>query len=58
MQTYSVLMSLYKKEDPDYFQLALDSMINQTVKPDEIVLVEDGPLTDELYAVVKDYEDK
>ncbi len=58
MQKYSVLMSLYKKEDPDYFQLALDSMINQTVKPDEIVLVEDGPLTDELYAVVKDYEDK
>lgn len=53
---YSVLMSLYKKEHPDYLRLALDSMINQTVKPDEIVLVEDGPLTDELYAVVKEYK--
>ncbi len=57
MEKYSVLMSLYKKEHPEYFRLALDSMINQTVKPDEIVLVEDGPLTDELYAVLEEYKD-
>lgn len=56
MQKYSVLMSLYKKEHSEYFKLALDSMINQTAKPDEIVLVEDGPLTDELYAVVDEYK--
>ena len=49
MKPYSVLMSLYKKEHPEYFRLALDSMINQTVKPDEIVLVEDGPLTPYCY---------
>ena len=58
MEKYSVLMSLYKKEHPEYLRLALDSMINQTAKPDEIVLVEDGPLTEELYAVVKEYKDK
>lgn len=52
---YSVLMSLYKKEKPEYLRLALDSMLNQTVVPDEIVLVEDGPLTDELYNVLDDY---
>lgn len=57
MEQYSVLMSLYKKEHPEYLRLALDSMINQTVKPDEIVLVEDGPLTDELYKVVDDYKE-
>ena len=56
MEKYSVLMSLYKKEHPEYLRLALDSMLNQTVKPDEIVLVEDGPLTDELYAVVEAYK--
>ena len=56
MEKYSVLMSLYKKEHPEYLRLALDSMINQTVRPDEIVLVEDGPLTDELYAVVEEYK--
>lgn len=57
MQKYSVLMSLYKKEHPEYLRLALDSMLNQTVSPDEIVLVEDGPLTDELYAVVDAYKE-
>ena len=58
MEKYSVLMSLYKKEHPEYLRLAIDSMLNQTVKPDEIVLVEDGPLTDELYAVEDEYKDK
>lgn len=52
---YSVLMSLYKKENPEYLRIAIDSMLNQTIAPDEIVLVEDGPLTDELYAVLDDY---
>lgn len=55
---YSVLMSLYVKEKPEYFRLAIDSMLNQTVKPDEIVIVEDGPLTDSLYAVLDEYKAK
>ena len=38
MEKYSVLMSVYIKEHPEYLEEALDSMINQTVKPDEIVL--------------------
>lgn len=54
---YSVLMSLYRKENPEYFRLALDSMLNQTIEPDEIILVEDGPLTDELYEVVREYKE-
>lgn len=58
MEPYSALMSLYKKEHPEYLRLALDSMIDQTVKPDEIVLVEDGLLTDKLYAVVREYAGK
>ena len=58
MQKYSVLMSLYQKEHPEYFREFFNSMINQTVKPDEIVLVEDGPLTEELYQVVAEYQEK
>lgn len=54
---YSVLMSLYKKENPDYLRLALDSMLNQTIVPDEIILVEDGTLTDELYIVLDEYDE-
>ena len=55
---YSVLMSLYIKEKPEYLRLALDSMLCQTIIPDEIVIVEDGPLTDDLYAVMDEYKDK
>lgn len=49
---FTVLMSVYYKEKPEYLQLALKSIINQTVKPNEIVLVEDGKLTNELQAVI------
>ena len=52
---YSVLMSLYVKEKPEYLRLAIDSMLNQTVKPDEIIIVEDGPLNDALYEVLESY---
>ena len=53
---YSVLMSVYIKEKPEYLKLSLESMANQTVLPKEIVLVEDGPLTDELYAVIEQFK--
>ncbi len=58
MEKYSVLMSVYKNEKAEYFRVAMDSMINQTVRPDEIVLVEDGPLTNELYSVIDEYKMK
>lgn len=53
---FTVLMSVYYKEKPEYLQLALESVINQTVKPNEIVLVEDGKLTEELQAVITKYQ--
>ena len=52
---FTVLMSVYYKEKPEYLQLALESIINQTVKPSEIVLVQDGKLTEELQAVITEY---
>ena len=55
MQKYSVLMSLYKKENPEYLDLAIESMINQTLKPDEIVIVKDGEITAELQGVLDNY---
>lgn len=58
MEKYSVLMSLYKKEKPEYLRLAIDSMLNQTVKPDEITIVKDGLLTPELDAVLDEYSKK
>lgn len=55
MEKYSVLMSLYVKEKPEYLRLAIDSMIKQTAIPDEIIIVEDGPLNEELYGVIDEY---
>ncbi|WP_097027916.1 glycosyltransferase [Clostridium peptidivorans] len=52
---FSVLMSVYYKENPSYLQQAIDSVINQTVRPDEIVLVKDGKLTEELEEVINKY---
>lgn len=49
---YSVLMSVYSKESPFFLRTALESMIDQTVKPEQIVVVKDGPLTPELDEVV------
>lgn len=53
---FSVLMSIYYKEKSDNLKLALESLINQTLKPDEIVLVEDGALTKELDELIAFYE--
>jgi len=55
-EKYSVLMSVYFKESSSAMELALESMINQTVKPDEIILVEDGPLTSELNQLIEQYK--
>ena len=44
---YAVLMSVYKNDNPEFLKTALESIYdNQTVKPDEIVVVFDGPLKD------------
>lgn len=49
---YTVLMSVYYKEKPEYLSLSIESMLNQTVKPDEFIIVKDGPLTTELDEVM------
>lgn len=50
---YSVLMSVYKQDSPGYLKLALKSIYDdQTRKPDEIVVVFDGPITPALLEVL------
>lgn len=56
MLKFSVLISIYCKENPLWFREALDSVFAQTIQPAEVVLVEDGPLTPELYAVIDEYK--
>lgn len=56
MSKISVLMSVYKKENPEYLRASLESILVQTRTADEILLIEDGPLTQELYQVVAEYQ--
>lgn len=55
---YSVLMSVYKNDNPDFLKIALESIYEkQTVKPDEIVIVFDGLLNDKLYSVLDSFKE-
>ena len=47
MQNYSVLMSVYHKEKPEYLRQAIESIQSQTVPASDFVLVCDGPFTKE-----------
>lgn len=53
MNDYSVLMSVYAKEKPEYFDFALESINHQTFLSNDIVIVCDGPLTPELEEVLR-----
>lgn len=53
---YSFLLSLYINENPVYLKRCLDSLVNQTLRPSQIVLVIDGPITSELDVIVQEYQ--
>ena len=53
---FSVSMCVYGKDDPQFFRAAVESILNQTVTPSEVVLVVDGPVPEELDAVIRGYE--
>ncbi len=51
---FSVIMSVYKKDNPLFLKTALDSIINQTLQPNEIILIADGPIPESLHKVIED----
>ncbi|MFT5759455.1 MAG: glycosyltransferase involved in cell wall biosynthesis [Alteromonadaceae bacterium] len=58
MNNISVLMSLYAKENPIFFEKCLASLVVQTVMADEIVIVFDGPQPKALSDIVSSYSHK
>lgn len=58
MAQLSVLMSLYIKEKPEYARACFESLLRQSVQADEWVIVEDGPLTEEMYTLLTEYQEK
>lgn len=53
---FSVSMCVYGKDNPEWFRTAVESVLNQTCEPDEVVLVVDGPVPEALNAVISAYE--
>ena len=57
-QKYSVLMSVYEKEKPDFLRQSMQSVYEQTIPTDDFVLICDGPLTRELDDVINEMKNK
>ncbi|CAK2003755.1 Amylovoran biosynthesis glycosyltransferase AmsE [Vibrio crassostreae] len=55
---FSVLCSLYYKEEPAYLEQCFDSLAWQTLEANEIVVVHDGPLNSGLYDVLATWKKK
>ncbi len=55
---FSVLMSVYNKERPDYFEFCCESLTRQTLLPTEVVIVNDGPLCEKLRYVISKYSSR
>ncbi len=55
---YSVLMSVYYKENPEFLKESIESILGQTIKPDQFVIVKDGNLNEELDEIISEYENK
>src|SRR5690554_3040102 len=54
---FTVLMSVYFKEKAEHLEESLKNvLVNQSILPEEMVLVKDGPLTEDLEFVVDKYE--
>lgn len=53
---YSVLMSVYYKDNPEWIRKSIESILNQTVKTDDFVIVMDGPVDGKIEQTIADYQ--
>ena len=59
MQLFSVITSVYKNDNPEYIIIALNSIfLSQTIKPGEIIVVVDGPVSKEIENTLALFENK
>ena len=55
---FTVLMSIYHRDNPNLLDMALGSIFKNSLQPIKIILIYDGPIGDDLDAVVKSYLDR
>ena len=54
---FSVSMCVYGGDNAEWFKTSVESVLNQTLVPNEIVLVVDGPVPDDLNTVIRKFEE-
>ncbi|NVK04792.1 MAG: glycosyltransferase [Flavobacteriia bacterium] len=55
---FSVIMPFYKGDQPEHLSEAIRSVIEQTLIPDEVVLIQDGPVSEAHLKVVSGWKAK
>ena len=53
---YTILMSVYYKDNPTWLKESIESILEQTVLPKQFIIVKDGILTEELNDIISQYE--
>lgn len=56
-QNYSVLMSVYHADNPDWLRVSIKSILDQTIPTDDFAIVCDGPLSEGLNQVLDEYSE-
>jgi glycosyltransferase involved in cell wall biosynthesis len=56
MLSFSVLLAIYKNDNPRFLHEALQSLVEQTLVPNEVVIVIDGPIGQTLSSIVEQYQ--
>ena len=54
---FSVSICVYNGDNPEYFEIAMKSIFFQTIQPDEVVLVVDGPVSEKHYRIIRKFQD-
>tara|TARA_B100001093_G_C26730271_1_gene971912 strand:+ start:255 stop:1097 length:843 start_codon:yes stop_codon:yes gene_type:complete len=57
-KTFTVLMSVYNKADPKLFKKAIHSIYKNTLLPDRVLIVLDGPLNQNLKEILEHLKEK
>ncbi|WP_367987889.1 glycosyltransferase [Vibrio sp. NTOU-M3] len=53
---FCVLMSVYEKDNENYLNEALESLLSQTVKANEVIMIADGPLKDGQISIINKFK--
>ena len=53
-QKFSVLLNIYAKDRPAWIKQALDSVLTNTVRPTEVVIMVDGPVDENIQTILNE----